>query len=151
MTYFPDNKNRFYPRLSQKEIDELVYIFGVGGLNETRCFSILERPTTLSSEAKMILNITSKQPTIQDIKEIIIDSTSNKLTILFGDAPTDLNIAISLLLLFKPAIVIAIIPNRAIIIIKNVINLNALSTLPVNIQSLVKVTPGITELIASFL
>tara|TARA_B100001142_G_C14054520_1_gene547235 strand:+ start:97 stop:558 length:462 start_codon:yes stop_codon:yes gene_type:complete len=69
MTYFPDDKDRFYPKLSQNEIDELVYIFGVGGLNETRCFSILARPTTLSSKAKMILNITSKQPTIEDINK----------------------------------------------------------------------------------
>ena len=57
----------------------------------------------------------------QETNEIIIDSTSNKITILFGEAPTDLKIAISLLLLFNPAIVIAIIPKRAIIIIKNVI------------------------------
>ena len=52
--------------------------------------------------------------------EIIIDSTNNKLTIFTGEAPTDLNIAISLLLLLSPAIVMAIIPKRAIIIIKNV-------------------------------
>ena len=52
--------------------------------------------------------------------EIIIDSTNNKLTIFTGEAPTDLNIAISLLLLLSPAIVMAIIPKRAIIIIKKI-------------------------------
>ena len=68
-------------------------------------------------------------PIMHEAIEIIIDSTNSKLTIFDGEAPTDRKIAISRLLLFKPAIVIAIIPRRAITIINNVIILKALSNL----------------------
>ena len=66
-----------------------------------------------------------------------------------GEAPTERKIAISRLRMFKPAIVIDIIPNKAIKIIKAVIILNALSTLPVNCHNLDNVIPGITAVSAS--
>ena len=62
------NKNRFYPKLPEKTIRNLIDIFCVESLAKTRCFSIGARPVVLTKKAEQWLGFSNNNYTISDIK-----------------------------------------------------------------------------------
>tara|TARA_B100001540_G_C15801729_1_gene640191 strand:- start:1149 stop:1598 length:450 start_codon:yes stop_codon:yes gene_type:complete len=69
------NKNRFYPKLPQQSINNLIDIFCVQSLEKTRCFSVEARPVRLTENAKKWLGIINDEYTIKDMNSLLKGKT----------------------------------------------------------------------------